>query len=265
MLAAYAKRGVKAGLIAGLVFGLFVALVANPLVAFADELGHETNDAVDEGHERAAGGHSGAGTGGAHHGSAVSATVTNGASIAAGVLWGVLLGGVVFGIAFYFLEPAIPGTGGTKSYVLAGAGFLTVSGAPWLVLPPRPPGVEAAVPTGTRIVLYGGMMAAGALVCLLAGVAYGRLREPRGRLTAAAVAALPFGLLAIPVVLAPVNSVEGTLPSELATGLTGMVVFGQALLWLALAGIHARLHRRSTEGQSSGVATSHLDATVTTD
>lgn len=265
MFLSHLKRGVTAGVIAGLAFGLLLALVANPLVAFADELGHGVDHAAGEGHEPAAEGHSGSGTGGAHHGSAVSATVTNGVSIAAGVLWGVLLGGTVFGIAFYFLEPAIPGTGGTKSYVLSGAGFVTVSGAPWLVLPPRPPGVEAANPPETRIVIYGGMMAAGGLVCLLAGAAYGRFREPQGRITATALAVLPSGLLAIPVALAPVNSVEGTLPSELATGLVGIAVFGQALLWLLLAGTHARLRRRSTDGRSSEVATSDLDATVTAD
>jgi predicted cobalt transporter CbtA len=265
MLAAYAKRGVKAGLVAGLVFGLFVALVANPLVAFADGIGHEDRHATVVDHEHVAGGHPGAETGEAHHESAVSSTVTNGVSVLSGVLWGVLLGGVVFGIAYYFLEPIVPGTGGTKSYLLAVAGFVTVSGAPWLVLPPRPPGVEEAVPTETRVVLYGGMMVAGALVCLLSGGVYGRLRETRGRAIAAAGAVLPVGLLAIPAVLAPANPVESTLPPELATGLVGTIVFGQALLWFLLAEVHARLQRPSTDGRSSGVATSRADTTVTAD
>ncbi|MEF8862513.1 MAG: CbtA family protein [Haloarculaceae archaeon] len=265
MLAAYVKRGVKAGVVAGLVFGLLVALVANPLVAFADELAHGNHPAATEDHDHAAGELSEAGTNSAHHESAVSMTVTNGVSILSGILWGVLLGGVVFGVAYYFIEPAIPGTGGVKSYLLAVAGFITVSGAPWLVLPPQPPGVEQAVPTETRIVLYGGMMLAGALVCLLSGVIYGRLRTARGRAIAAVVAVLPFGLLVVPVVPAPVNSVESTLPPELATGLTGMIVFGQALLWLLLAGTHARLRHRSTNTHSSDAATSHVDTAVTAD
>jgi len=264
MLAAYAKRGAKAGLVAGLAFGLFVALIANPLVAFADELGGDARHAAAEDHRHAAG-HSEAETGDTRHENAVSSTVANGVSVLSGVLWGVLLGGVVFGIAYYFLEPAIPGTGGTKSYLLAAAGFVTVSGAPWLVLPPQSPGIEQAAPAETRIVLYGGMMFAGALVCLLSGLVYDRLRDVRGRATAAALSVLPFGLLAIPAVLAPATPVESTLPPELATGLTGMVVFGQALLWLLLAGIHARLRRRSTDGRSSGVATPRVDATVTAD
>jgi predicted cobalt transporter CbtA len=265
MLAAHAKRGVKAGVVAGLAFGLFVALVANPLVAFADGLGGEDRHAAAEDHGHAAGDRSEGVTGEAHHGSAVSTAVTNGVSILSGVLWGVLLGGVVFGVAYYFLEPAIPGTGGTRSYLLAAAGFVTVSGAPWLVLPPQSPGVQQAAPAETRIVLYGGMMIVGALVCLLSGLGYDRLRDARGRAIAAALAVLPFGLLAIPAVLAPVTTVESTLPPELATGLTGTVVFGQALLWLLLAGTHARLRHRSTDGRSPGVTTSRGDTTVTAD
>lgn len=264
MLAAHLKRGVKAGVVAGLVFGLLMALVANPLVAFADHLGHGGDHPVDQHHERATGDHH-EGAGGDQHDRAVSKTVTNGVSIVSGVLWSVLLGGVVFGIAYYVLEPAIPGTGGTKSYPLAVAGFITVSGAPWLVLPPQPPGVEQALPTEARLVLYAGMMVAGALVCLLAGFVYGRLRDTHGRSTATVVAVLSLGLLAIPAALSPVNAVESSLPPGLATGLTGTIVFGQALLWLLLAGTHARLRRRSTDTGASDVATSPTDGTHTAD
>jgi hypothetical protein len=255
MLAAYLKRGVKAGVVAGLVFGLLLALVANPLVAFADELGHGGSHAVGDHHE---------GSGGDQHDSVVSMTVTNGVSILSGVLWGVLLGGVVFGVAYYVLEPAIPGTGGTKSYLLALAGFITVSGAPWLVLPPQPPGVEHVLSTEMRLVLYGGMMVAGALVCSFAGFVYGRLRDTHGRTTAAIVAMLSLCLLAIPAALSPVNGVERSLPSELAIGLTGLVVFGQALLWLLLAGTHARLRRRSVASGASDIAPSRTDGALTT-
>lgn len=264
MFAAYLKRGVKAGVAAGLVFGLLMALVANPLVVFADGLGHGSDHAVDEHHEHAAGEHHGEATGD-HHDSAVSMTVTNGMSIISGVLWGVLLGGVVFGVVYYFLEPAIPGSSETKSYLLAAAGFVTVSGAPWLVLPPQPPGVEHALPSETRLVLYGGMMVAGALVCLLAGFVYGRLRDTRGRITAVVVAVLPVCLLVPPVVLSPVNSVESSLPPELATGLTGMIVFGQALLWLLLAGIHTQLRRRSMDTGTSEIVAAPPEERITAD
>ncbi|QCC46696.1 CbtA family protein [Halobellus limi] len=275
MLTDYLTRGVKAGVVAGVAFGLLLALVANPLVAFADELGHEGGDAVGPAesetgghHDEAAGGHhshAGATAGGGHHESAVPAAVTNGVSVLSGVLWGVLLGGVVFGFAFYLLEPAIPGPEGAKSYLLAAAGFVTVSGAPWLVLPPQPPGVTQSLPTENRTLLYAGMMVAGALVCLLSGYAYQRLRERRGRGAAAVAAALPFGLLAFPVAFAPANPVESALPSDLASALVGMTVFGQALLWVLLAGAHTRFRRRSGEDRSSDVASARSDTPVAAD
>ncbi|MDY6818486.1 MAG: CbtA family protein [Halobacteriales archaeon] len=256
MFTASLKRGLKAGLIAGVAFGLFMALVANPLVAFADALGHEST--------HVAGGHHDADTGGTHHAGIVSMTVANGVSIVSGLLWGVFLGMIVFGIVYYFLEPAIPGTGRTKSYFLGVAGFVTVSGAPWLVLPPHPPGVDQPLPAETRLMLYGGMMIAGAVVCLLSGAVYNRLRETRGGIVAALIATLPFGLLAIPAVLSPANPATGTLHPALATGLTGMVVFGQGLLWTLLAGVHARLRPHETERRESE-PTPAVDTAVTAD
>jgi len=120
MFRAYVERGLLAGAAGGLTFGLFVALVGNPLVHAIEEMGHD--------HSHGAGG---------HEASVVSEATTSVASIGGGVLWGLLLGTVVFGLGYYVLEPAIPGTGATKRYVLAAAGFVTVSGAPWLVSPPN--------------------------------------------------------------------------------------------------------------------------------
>jgi predicted cobalt transporter CbtA len=171
MLTAYVKRGVKAGMVGGLIFGLLVALVANPLVVYADELGHGDGNVAGQDHEHPAGEHPEEAVV-EHHESAVSMMLTNAVSVVSGVLWGILLGGVVFGIAYYFLEPAIPGTGRTRSYLLGVAGFVTVSGSPWLVLPPQPPGVEQALPAQERITLYGAMMVVGALVCMLSGFMY---------------------------------------------------------------------------------------------
>lgn len=254
MLAAHVKRGVAAGAVAGLVFGLLVALVANPLVGFADGLADGGAHAAGDG-SGAAGAHHGEPSGESARAGAVPAPVADGISVLGGLLWGVLLGGVVFGAVHYVLEPALP-DGAAGSYLLAGAGFVTVSGAPWLALPPRPPGVEPAMAAGPRLALYGVMMAAGALACLLAGRLYARVRDARGRVVAAAAAVLPFVPLAIPAVLSPAppaipaalaDPAGSPLPPDLAAGLTGLVVFGQALLWLLLAGVHARL-RRWTEG-----------------
>lgn len=231
--------------------------------ALTSESGAPVEPAATEGasghsHE-AAGGH---GDGG-HHDTAVSTAVNKTVSVVSSGLWAILLGGVVFGIGYFFLEPAIPGTGAVKSYVLGAAGFITVSGAPWLALPPVSPGTQQSLAVSTRILLYGGMMVAGALTCLLAGVAYNRLRESNGRIVAAVGAVLPFGLLAVPAVLAPTNNVQGALSSDLRAGLTGLIVFGQLLLWLLLATTHAQL--QSTSESQADISPSDPDSAVTAD
>jgi hypothetical protein len=235
----HVTRGVRAGAVAGLAFGLLVALVANPLLGVAAGAGGDHH-----------------GSAGDHHDSLVPASVTDAVGVAAGVLWGVLLGGVVFGAAFYLLEPAIPGTGATKSYLLGAAGFLTVSGAPWLALPPRV-GAEPVLAGPTRAALYGGMMVAGAVVCLLAGITYRRLAS-RSRPFAVAAAAAPLCLLAVPAALAPLATAGSSLPAALSDGLARLVMFGQLLLWSLLSATHARLRRRSrmvspsTDGAAAG-------------
>ncbi len=260
MLFDYLTRGVKAGLLAGVVFGLLMAGVANPLVAHADALNHDGGGDGHHGHSHATGGE-----GEAHGGGAVPTAVNRGASVLAGGLWAVLLGGVFFGVVYYFLEPAIPGTGATKSYVLGAAGFVTVSGAPWLVLPPVSPGAQQSLAVSTRLPLYAGMMIVGALTCLLAGYAYNRTCESKGHAAGVAAAMLPFGLLAIPALLAPTNAVSGGLSPALRNGLTGLFVFGQALLWLLLAVGHAQFTDHANDGSEIGVPSSPADEVTTAD
>jgi predicted cobalt transporter CbtA len=217
-------RGVKAGVVAGLVFAVFVALVANPLVVYADGLHHDGHDHSHEGTEGTA-----------------ALSVGDAVSVLSAGLWAVLLGGVVFGVAFYLLEPLLPGTGPTQSYLLGAAGFITVSGAPWLALPPAAPGVEQSLGTTTRLVWQGGMMVAGALACLLAGYAYDQLAGRHGRAVAVAGALGALATLAVPATLAPSGATGGSLPGTLQTALVGLVVFGQVLLWATLATAHAAL------------------------
>jgi len=227
MFRSYLERGLVAGALGGLAFGSFVAFVGNPLVGYVEEVGH----AADGHHDHAHGAEG-----------VVSEAVTNLVSVGGGVLWGLLFGAVVFGALYYFFEPAIPGGDVTKRYVLAAAGFVTVSGAPWLVLPPQPAGLKAVLSTETRILLYGGMVVAGALVCVLAGYAYHWLTARGTARPVAAVASLaPFALLAIPVALAPTAAVAGEVPTELAGAYRGFVVFGQAMLWFVVATAHAYL------------------------
>ncbi|WP_226009982.1 CbtA family protein [Halomicrobium salinisoli] len=211
------ERGALAGVAGGLVYGLFVATVGNAFTA-----GLETFE-PDHGH------------GG---GLAVSDLTTAAAGVGGGVLWGLLFGVAVFGIAYYFLEPALPGSGATRRFALAAAGFLTVSGAPWLVLPPQPPGVEQSLGTEPRMLWYGGMMVAGATVAVLSGLAH---RRTAGRHTAVRAAATlaPLALLAIPAALAPANPVHGHVPAALASAYRWTVVFGQVALWTTIAAVHA--------------------------
>lgn len=226
MLADYLIRGLKAGAVAGVAFGLFVALVGNPLIGAADAVGHAHGD---HGH--------------GEHESAVSSAVTNGVSVGGGAALGLLLG-VAFGATYYFLEPAIPGAGDTKSYLLAAAGFLTVSGAPWLAVPPQPPGAAQSLPIDLRLAWYGGMMVVGAAACGAAGYAYGALRSD-GRRTALLAAGAALSLVPAVALLAPDG---GAASGGFAAGFRGVVAVGQAGLWLVLASGHAWLVRRSDGG-----------------
>ncbi|SDG05861.1 CbtA family protein [Halorientalis regularis] len=249
MLESYLVRGLKAGLVAGVALGIFVAVLANPMIAAAEGLagdhgGHHASDGSG-GHHAGEGGH---GHGGHESASGVLGVVSAPLiSVAGGVFWGLLLGVVTFGLAFYFLEPAIPGTGAIKSAIAAAGGFVTVSGAPWLVLPPQPPGVEQALSTDARLWLYAGMMLAGLSACLLAGYAYTRLRD-RGRGHALAGAAVPFCLLVGLAFVLPANPTTQSLPAAFVAAFRAQVLFGQAIVWTLLAGTHAWL---SAEGDGT--------------
>lgn len=246
MLQSYLVRGLKAGLVAGLAFGLFVALLANPMIGAAEELAGEHDHVGD--HD-----HGGAGEDAGHHAHSedglLGAVSTDAVSVLGGVFWASLLGVAAFGLVFYFLEPAIPGPPGVQSALVAAGGFVTISGAPWLVLPPQPPGVEQALSVDTRLVLSVGLMVAGFVACLAAGALYTRFRA-RGRSQAFLAAGLPLlGLVSL-ALLAPANPVTGALPDSLVAAFRAQVLFGQVLVWGLLAGVHARLLGRESGSDS---------------
>jgi predicted cobalt transporter CbtA len=234
MLTNYITRGLKAGVIAGIAFGLFMALVGNPLVAYA-----ETFEQVSH--------HGG------HGGPVVSGAVTTAVSILGGVLVGMLFGAVAFGAVFYFLEPAIPGAAGTgtKSYVLGAAGFVIVSGAPWLVLPPQPPGVEQALAIDTRLTWYLVMMVVGAFACGLAGYAYTRLRSRFGRTAGFVGGVCALALIPIVAAIAPANTASGPISDGVAYVFRTIVAVGQVGLWFVLASAHAWFVRRDRTAESN--------------
>lgn len=241
MLYDYLKRGVTAGAIGGLVYGLFVAFVGNSFIAFAETF--------EKGHGEAP---------------AVSSTITKIVSVGGGIVFGLLLGAVVFGLVYYFLEPAIPGAADTKSYILAAAGFLTVSGAPWALLPPQPPGVSQTLPTETRLLWYGIMMATGAVASGLAVYAYRRIGGELPKPVAAVGALATLTLIPVVALLAPANTVAGPIPEGLASAFRAVMAAGQIGLWLAMASVHAWLSRRSDDTEKDAELTADTMSSTAT-
>lgn len=222
MIYDYLKRGAVAGAVGGGAYGLYIALVGNPLVEYAEGLAH------DHAHGHAD-----------HAHGAVSEGLMHAISVGSGVALGLLFGVVVFGVAAYLFEPALPETGG--SYLLALGGFLTVSGVPWLVLPPAAPGVETGMSTEAGLYLYAALMAVGAVACLGAGAIYHRLTE-RGRgLAALAGVGVFAAVVGLTVLLAPSPTYESALPADFEAAYIGAIVVGQLGLWGIAAATHERI------------------------
>ena len=219
------RRGAIAGAVGGAAYGLYTALVGNPLVAHAEALAHE-------GHEHAHG-HEEAAT------SVVSEGVTQAVAVGGGVALGLVFGVVVFGAVAYLLEPALPDRGG--SYLLGTAGFLTVSGVPWLVLPPAAPGVEPSISTDAALALYAGLTVVGAAACLGAGWTYRRLSDRNSPIAAAAGLAVFAAVVGLAVLAAPSPTYESALPATFETAYVGVVAVGQLGLWGVTAAAHDRL------------------------
>lgn len=240
------QRGVAAGAVAGLAYAAYLAAVANPLVHYLEDVAagaagvgtHEQAGATGHEHEAAAHAHE-------HAGAVVSDLVATVASVGGGVLWGILLG-AAFGAAFYLFEPALPGRGATKALVLGGAGFLAVSGVPWLALPPTVPGVEPALAAGPRLALYGALVVVGAALAAGSLLAYRRVAPQHGELAGALAASAPIVAVALVVPAAtPVLVGTGEVPAELVVAFRGAVALSQLGLWAGIAGSFAWLRART--------------------
>jgi hypothetical protein len=233
----YLRRGALAGGVGGLAYGLYTAAVGNPLVAHAEQLAHEGGEhAHEHGHEH---GHAHEAAGGL-----VTEGVTQAVSIGGGVLLGVLFGLVVFGVAAYLFEPALPDRWG--SYLLGLGGFATFSGIPWLVQPPAAPGVETGIATDAALPLYVGLMAVGAVACLAAGWTAHRLSGRGSPVAATAGVAVFAAIVAVAVLAAPSTTYESALPATFESAYVGVVVIGQLGLWGVLAAATDRLETGST-------------------
>lgn len=228
MIHEYLQRGVAAGLVAGLAYGLYMVFVANPLSGYVDGAGHDHGHDGAHAHE--------------HAGDIVSEATAAVVSAGSGVLWAIFLGGV-FAVALYVLEPALPGRGDAKAYVLAGAGFFSVSATPWLVLPPAAPGAEHLYGIDARLAMYLGLVVVGIGLSAAAIGAYKRFARTHVGLGILA-GAVP--VLAAAVVLptsTPTIVTHPTLPGDLVAAYRGLAVLSQAALWLLLAGTFTRLRR----------------------
>ncbi len=238
MFATYLQRGVAAGLVAGLGYAVYMIFVGNPLTEYVHDAGHAHDHGHGHGHDH--GGH-------AH---AVSETTMAIVSAGSAVLWAIFLGGL-FAVALYLFEPALPGPEAIKPYVLAAAGFLTVSAVPWLVLPPAAPGAEHAYGIDVRLGLYVGLVAFGAITAITAVFAYNRSRQ-RGLgfvLSASVVPILAVvGLLAL---AAPTVTTHPDLSTDLVTAYQGLAVLSQAALWLLIAAAFVGLRRRGRNHSES--------------
>ncbi|WP_181690892.1 CbtA family protein [Natronomonas sp. LN261] len=228
MIAEYLRRGVAAGAVAGVAYGLYMTLVGNPLSSSVE---HAARDHAGNAH----------GSGGL-----VSEMTTAAVSAGSGLLWAVLLGGV-FAVALYLLEPAIPGSAAVRSYVLAGAGFLTVSGVPWLALPPAAPGAVHQYPIGLRMRAYVGLAVLGAITATAAVLAYKRGARRHVGLGIVAGAAPILVIAAVLTLATPTVTTYPNHPMDLVAAYQGLTVLTQAGIWLLIAGTFNALRRRESE------------------
>lgn len=225
MVFAYLKRGLLAGSVAGVAYGLFMATVANPLVGYLEHAQH---------------GHSHAPEGG----SVVAESTTAIVSVGGGLLWALFLGGC-FGIALYFLEPALPGRETAKGFVLATSGFLTISVTPWLVLPPFAPGAEQVLGTDTRLALYAGLVVLGGAIAASSVIGYNRIKaRSRGLAIVAGATPVVATVVVLPLV-SPTLVSHPDLSADLVAAYRAMVVLSQGSIWLLIAATFGWLQRRS--------------------
>lgn len=231
MIYDYLQRGVLAGVVAGLAYGVYMAVVANPLSEYI----HDSQQQHGHGHDHSH----------VHESSqTVSEATTAIVSAGSGVLWAIFLGGL-FALALYLFEPALPGSDAVKSYILAGAGYLTVSVTPWLALPPAAPGAEQLYGIETRLAIYVGLVALGALVSAAAISGYTQI-APRHRALGVLAGAIPIVSIVIVVPLvSPSIVTHPDLPVALYSTYQALAALSQAAIWLLLAATFNGLRRRA--------------------
>lgn len=230
MIAEYVERGVAAGTVVGIAYGLYMLLAANPLSEYVHDAGH------DHGHE--------GGYGHDHAEHVVSETTTAFVSAGSGLLWAIFLGGC-FAVALYLFEPAVPGSEAIKPYVVAAAGFLAVSGIPWLVLPPAAPGAEHLYAVELRLVIYVGAVIVAIGTIATAVTVYDRFDSHHVALGLAGGSVPVLIVVTVLVVATPTITTHPDLAPDLVAAYQGLAVLSQATLWLLLAVAFDGIRRRA--------------------
>lgn len=250
MLDASLKRGVVAGLLAGIPYGLYVAFVASPLLGYAGTVGDSHGHAHSHGHAGA--------DAVSEHASTVSEFTGTLVSAVGGVLWAVLLASV-FGVAYFVLEPALPGRGGVKAFVLGAAGFYSLSVVPWLVLPPTAPGASSSVGIDAQLTIYAGLVGLGLLTSGAGIAGYRRLRA-RGQLLAIGTALVPICLVSgVLAIVVPTIVTQPAIDADLVAAMQGVAAVSQAALWAGIAGAFVGLSGHVTSRRPSATTDYGVD------
>lgn len=238
MIYEYLQRGVIAGVIAGIAYGVFMATVGNPLSEYIHDHGHDHGHGHDHTHSHAH-----------DHAHAVSETVTAIVSVGSGMLWAIFLGGI-FAIALYVFEPALPGREAGSAYLIAAAGFFSVSVTPWLALPPAAPGAENAYGIDTRLAMYVALIGLGVVVSAVSIVAYKRTTS-RNRVLGLVSGSVPIIATVIVVPLAtPTIVTHPELSGTLVSAFQATVFLSQAAIWVLIAAVFNWLRRRESVDRS---------------
>lgn len=207
MVTQYLRRGIAAGTVAGIIMAGYLSLM------FWLPIHHSE-------------------TGPHHHSAETALTLSTMIDIGSSMLWGVLLG-LIFALVYFIFERSLPGSTRVKPYTLAIAGFVTVSGGPWLLLPPTPETIIQPLGETTRSLLYFGGMVGGGVATSGSFHLYRRISaEPISRQLL--VSLTPIWLListsiALHLVILPVS-----VPVESASVII-IVATGQLLLWVVIA------------------------------
>lgn len=242
MIADYFQRGVVSGVAAGVIYGAYMVFVGNPLTEYLHDAGHDHGHTDDHGHAH-------------EHGQTISESLNFVVSAGSGVLWATLLGGL-FAVALYLFEPSLPGSTSAKAYLMAGAGFLSVSVTPWLVLPPAAPGSEHLYAVDARLGIYAGLAVLGAVVSAAAVVAFKRADS---RTLGVVSAAVP--ILAVVIVLplaTPTAVTHPDLAGEVVSVYRALAAFSQAGIWVLIAASFNRLRRDADRSDRENVSDGSL-------